>query len=121
MAVYRSAMFEEKGLRTQFLVFGKPLTRYLGQAIEQTRIAGSTDNFNSWFGTWYFKHFRRYVPVRPGPQRSIDWERVLEAVGKKNFERFDHLVIDEGQDFPKPFYWVMRGLADRNCRTGRAR
>src|SRR6266568_6709664 len=83
MAVYRSAMFEEKGLRTQFLVFGKPLTRYLGQAIEQTRIAGSTDNFNSWFGTWYFKHFRRYVPVRPGPQRSIDWERVTDRLAEK--------------------------------------
>lgn len=54
------------------------------------------------------------LPMEPDDRRRIDWDRI--ALGLLNVRQgtnpvdWDHLLIDEGQDFPPSFYRALRAL-----------
>ena len=114
MAVYRARMFARARRRTQFLVYGYPLTRFLSLAISATGLHGTASTFHSWFWEWFRRVYHQSPPTLPENRWSVDWNsayRFLEA-GVPPDARYQHLVIDEGQDFPKEFYAVMKLIAD---------
>jgi superfamily I DNA/RNA helicase len=114
MAIYRSRVFARKGVATGFLVYNNVLNWYLGQAVRDLELGTVTSTFHSFFWRWYRRELHRNVPTVPGDSYQPDWDAVLldivRAGGK--FQKFFHLVIDEGQDFSPRFYAVMALIAD---------
>jgi superfamily I DNA/RNA helicase len=110
MAIYRAAMFRRAGKATQFMVYNRTLRQYLEEAMEATGVEGVASTFHSWFDNWYWKNFGRRPPML---ERFVhDWTAIWkDLIRRHNFEKYDHLVIDEGQDFPKDFYTVMQLIA----------
>ena len=110
MAVYRAAMFRRAGKASQFMVYNRTLRQYLEEAMEATGVEGMASTFHSWFYNWYWKNFRRKPPT--SEPYVHDWMTIWQdLVVRHEFEKYDHLIIDEGQDFPKEFYQVMQLIA----------
>lgn len=112
LAIYRAQMFREAGKQSHFLVYGRALNQYLSQAMKTTGVDASATTFHRWFYDWYWRNFGRTAPQL---QKYVyDWKAIYQVINQRSsgFQRYDHLVIDEGQDFPKEFYLVMRLIAD---------
>lgn len=111
MAIYRAAMFKKTGKKSHFMVYSRPLTQYLEQAMKETGVDGIATTLHSWFPRWYWQNFRQTLPQLA--DWVYDWNAIFEALSRhSSFDRYDHIVVDEGQDFPKEFYLVIRLLTD---------
>jgi len=111
LAIYRANLLRKGGVTSQFLVYSKPLTQYLTQATHDMGLENQTSTMHSWFWNWYKQTIHKDPPQ---VERFVfDWKQILMALGQKQtFEKYEHLIIDEGQDFPKDFYTVMRLIAN---------
>jgi len=111
IAIYRSEMLGEDDEEFRLIVYNNTLNQYLETAVNQLGLNNTTCTFHSWFYKWYYKTFREYVPQVD--KYKPDYISIFENIGRKGqFEKFPHLIIDEGQDFPAEFYSVMNLLVD---------
>jgi len=104
-------MCEAADLSSKLIVYNNTLQQYLGTASSEFNIQSQTMTYHTWFGKWYYHHFRKYAPqIEPYVH---DWQKIHEKISKiKRFEKYDQIIIDEGQDLPKDFYLVMCQLSD---------
>jgi DNA helicase IV len=110
IAIYRAEMCKRAKLSSQFIVYNNTLRQYLDTAIREKDINGQTLTYHSWFGKWYWRNFHKYPPQTE--RYKYDWQQIHENISRqKNYDVFDHLIIDEGQDFSKEFYLVIRQIA----------
>lgn len=111
LAIYRAAMFRKDGRRSFFIAHNRPLRLYLDQAMQTVRVHESAETFHRWFYHWYKKNFGREPPSL---QRFVyDWTAIYHNIGSKSdLDRYEHLVIDEGQDLPREFFPVAQLIAD---------
>lgn len=113
IAVYRAELYKKGGQATRFLMFNNTLNQYLSYAVELRNLGDVTSTFHKWFWEWY-KHTYKTDP----PQIDdfiFDWQKIHENIASKGlngFEKFSHLVIDEGQDFPIGMYQVLPLFVD---------
>ena len=111
LAIYRSAMFKRVNKYSNFILYTRPLRQYIEQATKEVQVDGIASTFHSWFYNWYRENFYRSPPEKT--PFEFDWSEVFRDlnVSQRKFEQYDHLIIDEGQDFPKEFYLAMRLIA----------
>jgi superfamily I DNA/RNA helicase len=111
VAVYRSWMYQRENIESKFLVYNKTLNQYLEAALATLNLSEQTSTFHKWFYTWYQDQFHVTPPEK---ERFIfDWNEIYRQLGTKNkYTKFSHLIIDEGQDFPKEFYMVLPLLVE---------
>lgn len=113
IAVYRAEMHKKGGMSTQFLMYNNTLDQYLAQAVELRGLGDVTSTFHKWFWSWYTNMYHKDPPtIQP---YVFDWNQIYLEIGKKPFnrgEKFSHLVIDEGQDFPIEMYRVIPMFVD---------
>jgi len=123
MALHRAQMFGLANVHNLFLTHGKALSKYLEQAVYDTPgVGGGAFTMHAWLHDFYRKYFNRSFPHIG--EWGVDWMQVLRDVdamlkGKDkvfrpygHFRPYDHLVIDEGQDFAKELYLVAPSLAE---------
>lgn len=111
MAIYRASMLREAGIYSRFMVFNNPLRRYLDQAMKETGIEGVSTTFFLWFSRWYRTNFQRNPPQRE--RYVLDWSSIYrDLLNKKHYDKYQHLIVDEGQDFPEEFFTMMRLIAN---------
>jgi superfamily I DNA/RNA helicase len=112
LAIHRADMLRRKGVvDLQLLVYSRPLKQYLSQATISLDVLAYTETFHTWFWKWYDENFNE--PPPQVDQYVFDWLKIARAVAKKtDLKRYEHLIIDEGQDFPKEFYIVMQAIAE---------
>lgn len=113
LAIYRASILRQAQKSTLLLVYGKPLHQYLDQAQEQVEIDAVSYTYHSWIWKWYKRNFHSPPPTMPGDSFTHNWHAILEKVAQCNtrFDRYDHIIIDEGQDMPREFYLVAKLLA----------
>jgi superfamily I DNA/RNA helicase len=110
MAIYRAEMYKRAGKQSLFLVHNRPLAQYLQQATSQRGLECTTRTFHSWFFWWYCTRMGRRPPTLA--KWKYDWHTILMQVNtKKNLDRYDHVIVDEGQDFPREFYFLVRAIS----------
>ena len=51
-----------------------------------------------------------YIPNKEGSKYGIDWVKAYNEYKDDDFH-FDHIIIDEGQDFPKEFFKFIKKVA----------
>ncbi len=111
IALYRAHMLSERSQRVRLLMYSRLLSQYVGSAINELAIKGVVDTYHSWFYHFYRKLYRA---TPPEIERFVyDWTEILNRINqeppRKNL--LPHLLIDEGQDLPAPFYTVARYLS----------
>ena len=111
IAIYRAEMCKKKSMSSQFIVFNHTLRQYLNTAVSEKKVESQTTTYHSWFYSWYARNFHDNVPQIS--DYNPDWQAIHKNISKKTgYEKFDHLIIDEGQDLDKYFYLVLPQVAN---------
>ena len=121
VAFYRANTLARTGRAPTVVMFNKVLSRFTTNCMADIQGARGL-TWDSWLGKWWGSVFRgKWVPTRivddasPGHHREKDWAAMLEAIlsldeqgWAKARKATGTLVLDEGQDFPKDFYHMLR-------------
>lgn len=112
VAIYRAEMLRNANASAQFIVFNNTLNQYLDSVLQQRKLENMTSTFHKWFPSWYRSSTHEEPPRID--QFTFDWNAIFRSIGSnfESFTRYPNLIIDEGQDFPREFYRVMRLLVE---------
>ena len=107
VAIYRAAQMRNK--KVLMLVYNRPLMLYLRSAIEDMNLSNCTVNtYHSWMTEFYKNQFGKPAPKIN--QYEHNWAEILTEC--KNIKAvFDHVIIDEAQDFPKELLTILTKVA----------
>ena len=106
IAIYRAAQMRNK--KVLLLVYNRPLMLYLDSAIAQLNLKNCVvSTWHSWLSSFYSLNLKKRVPEIAKFQP--DWQQV-----KIDFQTvdccYDHIIVDEGQDFPIELIQVLAGI-----------
>jgi len=118
VALLRAARLVRSKKNHSFLAYNRLLIHYCS-ALSPVRINAKT--WNSWFMSTWRQQMKQSLPLAP-PQdgsswQEIDWLAVSHILSQANEvvpPTSFYLVIDEGQDMPKEFYWAISDLGYTN-------
>lgn len=107
MAFYRaqSAIGQKKAAKV--VMFNSVLKKYTEGSFPDKNVAASVTTWHSWFEGWWLENFFDRSPKRDGNIYDHDWDvisRRLVERAANGYKSWGHVVLDEGQDFPKSFY-----------------
>lgn len=102
MAIRRAAMIKKKRKRIQFIVYNWTLRQYIQMELKNNEILDQCTVFHTWFCEWYNDNLHQNPPELE--KYIYDWVEIFKNIGARVFQKYDHLVIDEGQDLPKEAY-----------------
>ena len=107
VAIYRAAQMRSK--KVLMLVYNRPLMLYLKSAIEDMNLSNCTVNtYHSWMTDFYRQRFSRPVPKID--KFEHDWTEILSDCSSIA-PMYDHVIIDEAQDFPKELLVLLTKVA----------
>ncbi len=112
MALYRSKMITDRRQKAVLLMYGRLLSQYTTQAVEELEIEGVVHPFVSWWASFCRKRWGEYPRVAP---YVADWPAIVELFREQGLEEdiLPYLLVDEGQDLPKSFFVFASRLATR--------
>jgi len=114
LALYRGAILNQKGDNVDFIMHSKLLNRYVERSVEELDMDVDSRTWHSWIYTLWGKGNGRYKI--PEVERWLpDFKKAIEFVKEEKPSRpekmyWNHLIVDEGQDFPKEFYLFLTVL-----------
>jgi DNA helicase IV len=108
LALYRAALLEKMNKQTDLVMHSKLLNRYVERSLEELNIDVDTKTWHSWVYSHWGKGNGRFNLPQIGPFIP-DFRKAIELITqgkplKPGDLYWEHLIIDEGQDFPKEFY-----------------
>jgi superfamily I DNA/RNA helicase len=125
MAFHRAHKLQELGESPHVVMYNKVLKAYTN-----SRSGVATDIPVSTMHKWVYQWWRRFGNSKriPGENYKIDWDAILEralqeltsATERSKTISWGHLLIDEGQDFPKEMYFTLGKLARHKSLVGKA-
>lgn len=95
MAIFRAQQTAENG-RTLILVYNRPLKLFLRKAVEGLNCEVQT--YHEWLDAIYYECFEKKAP-RASKKYKHDYVQI-EQDFKEVGIIYDHIIIDEAQDFP---------------------
>ncbi|MAF20686.1 MAG: hypothetical protein CMI55_03325 [Parcubacteria group bacterium] len=114
MALYRAMMITKtnEGLKFWVIMYNRLLRKYTEDNLESTGVVARIRTYHQWLCTWGRNwgignitgyEYKRYV---------YNWNKIRKRLIEKKVNhrraiKFDHLIIDEGQDFAPEFYALM--------------
>ncbi len=116
IAFYRAHVLSQKGRSPRVMMYNKVLARY---ASTRGGIApdATVSTLHSWVASWWRAAQgpnAGWPPSLNGQSYDHDWEAIMKAMlkvvaapganGSAGQVNWDHLIIDEGQDFPAVMY-----------------
>ncbi|WP_019617024.1 AAA family ATPase [Psychromonas ossibalaenae] len=114
LALYRGAMLNQKGDNVDFIMHSKLLNRYVARSVEELDMDFDSRTWHSWiYSLWRKGNGRSKLPelekYLPDFIKAISFVKEGKVSKLKNMY-WEHLIIDEGQDFPKEFYLFLTVL-----------
>lgn len=107
MALHRAMMLNRAGQRPTMIVYNKVLSWYLEDTLKTEGLNGNARTRDTFLPNWFRRHYRQEIPRLPSGQFNYDWDAILNLVTSDRHPeppKLDHLIVDEGQDFPPEFY-----------------
>lgn len=108
LALYRAALLEKMNKQADLVMQSKLLNRYVQRSLEELDIDVDSKTWHSWVYSQWHKANGRFKIPESGPY-SPDFKKAIDLIKQRKPSKpenlyWEHLVIDEGQDFPKEFY-----------------
>ncbi|GGD59612.1 3'-5' exonuclease [Lacimicrobium alkaliphilum] len=108
LALYRAAVLARKNMKSDLVMHSRLLNRYVKRSLEELEIDVDTKTWHS----WVYSHWRKGNGSFRIPQHSNynpNFDKAIELISQEKPLRpqglyWEHLIIDEGQDFPRSFY-----------------
>ncbi|MCI1130331.1 AAA family ATPase [Stenotrophomonas maltophilia] len=128
MAFHRAAFLQalskkkaDKALDPRVIMYNAVLATYTA-ARENLAPDADTSTMHSWAWGWWKEMFGSQIPTMPEDRYVHDWQEIFRKVVEHKDEKsknvhWGHLIVDEGQDFPKEMYAVL-GMISRILPTG---
>ena len=118
LALYRAALLEKMNKHTDLVMHGKLLNRYVERSLDELNIDVDTKTWHSWIYSHWRKGNGRFNIPESG-RFSPDFKKAIELITqgkplKPQDLYWEHLIIDEGQDFPKEFYLFLMVMMQNN-------
>jgi DNA helicase IV len=122
LALYRAQAALNEGMRVMLIMYNNTLRSYTESAAGQLTIpATRISTLHSWFAKFFEEQFGTPAPrvaAAPGRGwrgfRDFDWGeclRVALSAGGGDRDPDLHVIVDEGQDFPRQAYAFLRFAA----------
>lgn len=110
MALYRGKMIADTHAAVQILTWGKVLTGYTEQAVDELGIGGIVATFFKWWGEFCRRNWGTAPTLEP---YLFDWRAITELYLEMGLpeSQIPFLLIDEGQDLPSTFYKFAKRVA----------
>jgi superfamily I DNA/RNA helicase len=110
MALYRGKLIADTGAAIQILTWGKVLSGYTEQAVDELGIKGIVSTFVKWWGEFCRSNWREVPQLEP---YVFDWEAIADIYMRKGLPKSEipFLLIDEGQDLPPTFFRFAKHVA----------
>lgn len=113
VAFYRAEVAAKKQQAPRVIMYNTVLWKYSSDASKNKCVKDGVNTFHRWLWGWW-KHvfgtdYPQVAPFNP------DWEKMIPQAfllatdaraRQRAFERWGHLIIDEGQDFARGFYQI---------------
>ncbi len=118
MGFYRAESVIKKGKAVKVLMYNNVLKKYSAGSFPNKAVAQGVSTWHSWFAGWWQSMFGQKPPTEAGSNFDHDWDDIflkLMRQAPKGFNSFGHLVLDEGQDFPKKFYDSLNLVLNSNA------
>jgi len=114
LALYRGALLNKKGDSVDLIMHSKLLNRYVERSIEELDMDIGSKTWHSWvYSLWGKGNGRSKLPeleqFLPDFMKAVGMV-IAEKLVKPESMYWDHLIVDEGQDFPKEFYLFLTVL-----------
>lgn len=117
MAFYRADTLVKKGEAVKVLMYNNVLKSYSDRSFPNKSVSLCVSTWHRWFAQWWQSIFYQLPPTEPGSNYNHDWDEIFNSLfcqAPKGFKNFGHIVIDEGQDFPKKFYDAINLVLNSN-------
>lgn len=119
LALYRSVKLNQQNMNVDFIMHSKLLKRYVERSVEELNIKVNSKTWHSWlYSLWYKGKCGGKLPeikaYLPDFHKAIKLIKDGKPVKPQNMY-WSHLIIDEGQDFPKEFYLFLTVLRLQGC------
>ena len=114
LALYRAANLSQKREEVNFIMHSKLLNRYVERSVEELDMDVESTTWNSWVSKLWSRGNRggwipQIEPYSPDFIKAIGMIKDSMPTKPENMY-WDHLIVDEGQDFPKEFYLFLTYL-----------
>lgn len=108
MALYRALQYREAEREVVLLSFNRLLNAFMGEGAKSLGIESVVETYTMWLKTI----FNENVPLVSNPRNNwdYDWHEIIRRAPE--LPRLGSLVIDEGQDMPREFYFFIKQLTD---------
>ena len=108
MALYRAQQYRKAGREVVLLSFNRLLNDFMGEGARSLGIRPVVVAYTMWLKTI----FNGNVPRVPDPTNKwdYDWNEIIQRAPE--LSRLDCLIIDEGQDMPREFYFFVKQITD---------
>jgi hypothetical protein len=108
MALYRAQQYRKAGREVVLLSFNRLLNDFMGEGARSLGIRPVVVAYTMWLKTI----FNGSVPLVSNPKNNwdYDWNEIIQRATE--LPRLDCLIIDEGQDMPREFYFFVKQITD---------
>lgn len=122
MAFHRAAFLQalskkkaDRALDPRVIMYNAVLATYTATRGNVAPDAG-TSTMHSWAWGWWRGMFGSQIPTVAENRYAHDWQEIFKKVLERKDEKskrahWGHLIVDEGQDFPKEMYAVLGMLS----------
>ncbi len=108
MALYRAQQYHKAGREVRLLSHNRMLNEFMGEGAKGLHIGPVVMTYTQWLKT----SFNGNVPRVSNPTNKwdYDWNEIIQRA--REIPRVGCLVIDEGQDMPREFYFFAKQVSD---------
>jgi len=108
MALYRAQQYRKAKREVVLLFFNRLLNDFMGEGARSLGIGPVVVTYTMWLKTI----FNGSVPLVSNPKNNwdYDWNEIIQRATE--LPRLDCLIIDEGQDMPREFYFFVKQITD---------
>ncbi|WP_339665584.1 AAA family ATPase [uncultured Pseudomonas sp.] len=125
LALFRAAALAKKEKQVELVMHSKLLSSYVSRSIQELGLGVESSTWHQWVYNrlWWSANAPFKIPQLE--QYLPDFKRASQILVSGKIKRpikmyWEHLIIDEGQDFPKEFYMFLSLIAlDEKVLAGR--
>jgi len=119
LALFRAATLAKKNREVELVMHSKLLNHYVSRSIEELNLKVDCSTWHHWVYKRLWSNANSPFRMPQLAQYHPDFRRAAQLLAEGKVKRphqlyWEHLIVDEGQDFPKEFYMFLSLMTFEN-------